>query len=147
MSNPLEPGNRRNNWLEKEESDTSQFLEIMQAMIDDAKRQIEVLRQNYQATVAGNKTRILFEYMLNQKDPAEFFDKDLLRELKEAPVMLLNPDDSRSFHGAIEYPEDFIPDSDDPDWEGHYYPEDPVEFGHFDAENETFSDYLKRMGQ
>ena len=61
--------------------------------------------------------------------------------------MLLNPDDSRSFHGAIDYPEDFIPESDDPDWEGHYYPEDPVEFGHFDAENEIFSDYLKRMGQ
>ena len=47
MSNPLEPGNHRNNWLEKEESDTSQFLETMQAMIDGAKRQIEVLRQNY----------------------------------------------------------------------------------------------------
>ena len=47
MSNPLEPGNRRNNWLEKEEFDTSQFLETMQAMIDDAERQIEVLRQNY----------------------------------------------------------------------------------------------------
>lgn len=113
MSNPLEPGNHRNNWLEEERPDTSWFFNATQAMLGSTKRQIEIL----------------------------------LRKLKEAPVMLLNPDESRDFHGSIEYPEDFIPESDDPDWEGHYYPEDPVEFGHFDAENETFSEYLKRLGQ
>ena len=147
MKNLLEPGNHRNNWLEEERPDTSWYEDAIQMVIQSMKEQLETMRQNNQATVAGNRTRILFEYMLNQKDPAEFLDKDLLRKLKEAPVMLVNPDDSRSFHGAIEYPEDFIPDSDDPDWEGHYYPEDSVEFGHFDSENETFSEYLKRMKQ
>jgi hypothetical protein len=92
MSNPLEPGNHRNNWLEKEESDTSWYEEIIQMFIQSMKKQLETIRQNHQATVASNRTRILFEYMLNQKDPSEFLDKDLLRELKEAPVMLIKPD-------------------------------------------------------
>ena len=52
-------------------------------VIQSMKEQLETMRQNNQATVASNRTRILFEYMLNQKDPAEFLDKDLLRKLKE----------------------------------------------------------------
>jgi hypothetical protein len=81
---------------------------------------------------------------LSWDDLKEFIHKNLLKELKEAPVMLINPDNSRSFYGSIECPEGIIPDSDDPDWEGHYYPEEGIDPG-FDPENETFFEYLDRM--
>ncbi len=112
MRNLLEPGNRRNNWLEKEESGTSWYEDAIQMFIQSMKEQLETMRQNYKPDGKWY-------------DPYPLDSSDL--ELDEDP--------------------DFIPESDDPDWEGHYYPEDPVEFGHFDAENETFSEYLKRMGQ
>jgi hypothetical protein len=38
------------------------------------------------------------EFMLQQDDPTEFIDKDLLKELKDAPVALINPDSILEFY-------------------------------------------------
>jgi hypothetical protein len=158
MNNPLLPSPRRVNWLGKEpEPDLSWFEEELRKHLKNTKRELQFLegemlkRRRLHAEVA------IREYMLQQGNLKGFMDKDLLKELKEAPVMLINPDNSRSFYGSMECPEGIIPDSDDPDWEGHYYPEDPdfspelhnLPFvgidSEFDSENETFFEYLDRM--
>jgi hypothetical protein len=95
------------------------------------------------------------EFMLQQDDPTEFIDKDLLKELKEAPVALINPDSTLEF-----YPGYFQekPDHEyeqrcekDPFWgpmqEASAFGKNPTPLSNLDFYKGSFSDYLKRMKQ
>ena len=145
MNNPLLPRPRRVNWLGKEpEPDLSWWKEELRKHLENTKRELQFLQGEMLKRRRLHAEVTIREFMLQQDDLTELIHKDLLKELKEAPVMLINPDNSRSFYGSMECPEGIIPDSDDPDWEGHYYPEEGIDPG-FDFENETFSEYLDRM--
>jgi hypothetical protein len=145
MNNPLLPRPRRVNWLgEEPEPDLSWWKEELRKCLENTKRELQFLEGNMLKRRRLHAEVTIREFMLQQDDLTELIHKDLLKELKEAPVMLINPDNSRSFYGSMECPEGIIPDSDDPDWEGHYYPEEGIDPG-FDFENETFSEYLDRM--
>ena len=72
MRNLLEPGNRRSNWLEKEESDTSWYEEAI---------------QNYARQFFNPQPIKLF---MGADGHAQFMKA--LEDLKEAPIGLIEPD-------------------------------------------------------
>ena len=164
MNNPLLPNPRRVNWLGKEpEPDLSWFEEELKKHLENTKRESQFLEGEMLKRRRLHAEATILEFMLQLEGLKEFIDKDLLKELKEAPVMLMGftEDDTPGYeqrckedplwgpmqeasafgkgHDVREFADDSALSP-----ELHNLPFIGIDPG-FDPENETFSEYLDRM--